>query len=351
MKKRLKKIGTAPGAITFTGEQKVRKIGLNYLEYNQSVFNEESVEKETITDFHSPDDKLIQWYDIWGLHDIHLIEEIGNLFNIHPLVREDIADTHQRPKYEEYAKGIVLILKALKFEKERKIIKAEQVTLYFSEGFLLSFQEDDDDLFATVRKRLELPHSRVRDKKVDFLAFALIDSIVDNYYLVLDGIEDFIEELEVDILNNSNENNKSHVHHLKQEMLVMRKSIMPLREAINRFIKTENTLLSDDTGLFLRDLYNNVVQITDAIDTYRDMLSGLQDLYMSEISFRMNNVMQILTVITIIFVPLTFLAGIYGMNFINMPELQFKYGYYILMLVMVIISCLQIVYFKKKKWL
>lgn len=351
MKRHLKKLGKSPAEITFTGEKKVDTPGLEYVEYNSILVNSEKISGETIADFHTATDAFIQWYDLKGIHDVQLIESIGNLFNIHPLVREDIADTHQRPKYEEYDEGVVFILKALSFDGRKRVIDTEQVTIYFSDGFLLSFQEDADDLFVDVRKRLQLSGNRLRSRKVDFLAYSLLDHLIDNYYKVLDEIEDCIEDLEEDIANNANENHKSQVHALKQEMLVMRKAVVPLREAVNRLVKTDNEVITEETGLFLRDLYNNVVQITDTIDTYRDTLSGLQDLYMSEISFRMNNVMQVLTIITVIFIPLTFLAGIYGMNFKNIPELQLENGYYILWVVMLFIASLQVLYFKKKQWL
>lgn len=351
MKRYLKGVGKPPGTIIFTGEKKVDTPGVKYLEYNLTEITVEELSRDLVMDFHTETKRFIQWYDIRGIHDIQLIDRLGQLFKIHPLVREDVADAHQRPKYEEYDSGAVFILKALSFNKEEKAIHSDQVTLYFRDGVLLSFQEDADDLFSNVRKHLQIANSRIRSKQVDFLAYSLLDTIVDGYYKVLDGIEDYVEQLEESIMNNASENHKSQIHNLKQEMLVMRKAIVPLREAVNRLIKNENKLIVEETALFLRDLYDNVVQITDAIDTYRDILLGLQDLYMSEITFRMNNVMQVLTIITVIFIPLSFLAGIYGMNFINMPELQFANGYYVLLMVMVMIACLQIIYFRKKQWL
>lgn len=345
-----KKLGSPPGSVIFTGKQKMDEVLIHYLEYNEEKFKKINPENQSIEAFHHPTDEFVQWYDIRGLHDVAIINNIGTTFKLHPLILEDIVDTQQRPKYDEYDDGIIIILKALSFDTETNTVKTEQVSIYLGQGFLLSFQENKTDLFHLVRDRVHAGKGRIRRKNADYLIYALLDSIMDHYYTVLDEIELVIEKLESSILNKPNQNSKGEIHHLKQEMLTVRKTIAPLREAISRFSKSEHDLISDNTKVFLRDLYDHNVQLLDTTETYRDMLNSLQDLYLSEISFKMNQVMQMLTLITSVFVPLSFLAGLYGMNFEYIPELQVKYGYFVLIGVMFLIGGSMLYFFKRKNW-
>ena len=266
--------------------------------------------------------------DIRGLHDIELIEEIGKIFAIHPLVLEDVVDVSQRPKYEEFDNGILCSLHALSHSNE--IVNKESVNIYFGHGYVISFQEGESDLFLNVRERITANKGRIKSRGADYLCYALIDCIVDQYFLVLDNYSEDIDKLEQKISNDADESIKGHVLSLKQQGLRMKKSIYPLREAISKYSRSDHPLIAKKTHLFIRDIYENTIQIMDAVETSRDVLNGLQDLYMTEISFKMNKVMQVLTVVTTIFVPLSFLAGIYGMNFEWIPELKFKYGYFVL---------------------
>jgi len=351
MKKKVrKKLGLPPGSVIFTGKQKIDQVLINYLEYNEENYRTESPENSSLATLHQPVDDLVQWYDIRGLHDVDIIQKIGITFNLHPLVLEDIVDTQQRPKYEEYDHGIIIVLKALLFDATKIAVKTEQISIYLGPNFLLSFQEDETDLFHLIRERIHTSKGRIRKKNADYLIYALLDAIMDNYYLVLDAVEVEIEKLESNIVEKQDKNCKGAIHQLKQEMMKIRKSISPLREAISRFSKSEHDLISDNTKVFLRDLYDHNVQLLDTTESYRDMLNSLQDLYLSEISFRMNEVMKMLTLITSIFVPLSFLAGLYGMNFEYIPELHYKYGYFILIGVMFMIGASMLYYFKKEKW-
>ena len=293
----------------------------------------------------------VNWYDVRGLHDVPLIESYGLHFNIHPLVLEDILHTQQRPKFEEYGDEVFMVISALSFNSEQYELNSEQIAIYFGENFLLTFQENEDDTFAAVRERLEVGRGRIRAKKSDYLAYALIDNVVDNYFQVLDRIEDRMAALEVAINEEPTREVKEKIHHLKFQMLALRKSVMPLREAVGRFSRCESKVMDESTGLFVRDLYDHVIRISDLIETYRDILNGLQELYIAELSIRMNNVIQVLTIITTIFVPLTFLAGIYGMNFDNIPELHIKYGYYYLWGFMFLIFIGSLLYFRRKRWI
>ncbi|MGB1268574.1 MAG: magnesium/cobalt transporter CorA [Flavobacteriaceae bacterium] len=352
MARKRKKTGLAPGTIVFTGDKKVDNIQVHYLNYNEHNLEEQVYESHETIAFKKPSDTVVDWYDVRGMHDTNLIEHIGKSCTIHPLVQEAIADVNQRPKFEEYDNGNFIALRALRFDKETTKLESEQITLYFRKGLVLTFQEQETDLFSDVRKRIKGGRRKIRSCGADYLTYALIDVVVDHYYIVLDDIESVIERLEDDLISgNQDLKNKTKIHELKKELVQVRKSVAPLREAINRFAKSESNLIEDDTYAFLRDLYDHTIQVMDMIESYRDMLNGLQDLFITEVSFKMNKVMQLLTIVSTIFIPLTFLAGIYGMNFTNMPELHWKYGYFILMGTMLFLAIMLILFFRRKKWL
>lgn len=351
MAKIRKKVGLPPGSVIFTGSRKVEEVQIHFLKYNNDYVEDNRLNNHKEIVFHESEDHIIDWYDLRGLHDAQLIEQIGAAFKLHSLVLEDIADIQQRPKFEEYKEGIFLVFRALSFDKTTKKINSEQVALYFKKGLVLSFQEDHTDIFVTVRQRIHAGKGKIRLRGADYLAYALADNIVDNYFLVLDEVEEEIEHLEDNLLTAPKSSSKGDIHHLKKEVIRIRKSIAPLREAISRFSKSDSELIEDSTSVFVRDLYDHTIQIMDIVDSYRDMLNGLQDLYLSEISFKMNQVMQVLTIITTIFVPLSFLAGLYGMNFENMPELHYRYGYFVLIGVMFLIGSGLLFWFRKKRWL
>lgn len=349
MRKARKKIGLPPGSVIFTGNQKVEEVQIHYLKYNAVQIQDTQFTNHS--DITLQDNKsFIDWYDIRGIHDTSLIETIGNTFQIHPLILEDIVDTQQRAKFEEYENGLFIILKALNFDAPTQTVIREQIALFFRKGVVITFQEDHTDLFESVRKRLHSGKGKVRQKGADYLAYALADNLVDHYYIVLDSIEEQIEALEDSLLEKSDSNIKGKIHHLKKEMIRVKKSIAPLREAISRFSKSDSFIIEEKTLTYVRDLYDHTIQIMDSVDNFRDVLNGLQDLYISEISFRMNQVMQVLTIITTIFVPLSFLAGLYGMNFEYMPELHFRYGYFVLLGVMVLVAAGLVVWFKRQRW-
>lgn len=351
MKKKRKKTGMAPGSIVFTGDKKVDRIQVHYLKYNEQILEENEFDTQIHSEFKKPSDTHVDWYDVRGMHDIELIGRIGQFFNIHPLVLEAIADINQRPKFEEYQNGNFIAIRALHFDKTNARLHSEQVTLYFRKGLVFTFQERETDLFADVRQRINGERRKIRASGADYLSYALLDVLVDHYYIVLDDIEEVIEELEDNLMNGIQDvSSKTQIHELKKELLIVRKSVAPLREAISRFSKSESPLIEEKTYAFLRDLYDHTIQIMDMVESYRDMLNGLQDLFITEVSFKMNKVMQLLTIVSTIFIPLTFLAGIYGMNFTNMPELHWKYGYPILMGLMFVITIVLLVIFKKKKW-
>lgn len=351
MPDRIRKTGLPPGSVIFTGNRKVEKILIHYLEFNEQEMEEQLLDNQTITAFHEPVPDKVQWYDTRGLHDTALIEEIGKVFKVHPLVLEDIADIHQRPKLDIFDAGIYISLKALSFDEVQMELKTEQIGIFLGDNFVLSFQEDEEDLFPKIRERLRTSQGRIRKKRADFLAYALMDNVIDHYYLIFDRVENKIEHLEALALSDNNKDCKYQIHELKRKLMVFKKAIIPLRDVLNRLEKLEHQFIDEKLSPYFRDLLDHLLQMVDLLETFRETLNGLYDLYLSELSYRMNSVMRVLTIISTIFIPLTFLAGIYGMNFEFMPELHFKYGYFVLWGIMLTISLYMLRYFKKKGWL
>lgn len=346
-----KQAGLPPGSIVFTGDKKIEEVGVNYLKYDSKTIEMKSARNEIKTLLYPPDDTKVEWYDFRGVHDTDLIHEVGKAFEIHPLILEDVSDVHQRPKFEEYSNDGFMIIKALAFDKTIKKVSIEQVAIFFRKGLVITFHEEGTDLFQSIRKRIEHSKGRIRHSGADYLAYALIDAVVDNYFIVLEDIEDEIELLEDLILESHEEAHKARIHDLKKQLLSIRKSVIPLREAISQFSKIENASVANSTVIFIRDLYDHIIQITDMVDNFRDMLNGLQDLFLSEVSMKMNKIMHFLTLISTIFIPLTFLTGLYGMNFDNIPELHYKYGYFMLWGIMMTIFIGLLWYFRRKKWI
>lgn len=343
-----KNTGLAPGSLIFTGQKRIEEPNVHVMTYDQESISEYQSSQSIPREINSGG---IAWYDLKGIHDVNLIRQIGVDFGIHPLILEDILDIQQRPKYEEYQEGVFLTAKALYWDESQETIKQEHISIYFSENFLFSFQEDNDDLFVKIRERLKSPGNKFRQRKTDYLAYALLDSLVDAYYLVLDALDNKARNLEKKILENANEELKLDLYEIRNHLLILRKQLLPLREAVHLFSKSDSPLIEENTRLFLRDLFDHTLQITDTLDTQRDLVNGLRDLYLSEISYRMNKVMQLLTIISTIFIPLTFLVGVYGMNFKNMPELTYHNGYYYLWFLMFVIAIVMMLYFRRKRWL
>lgn len=349
-KARLKRAptGAAPGTLLYTGQREMESVHVHLTHYDAEHFDCKTA-IDNIPEDNAPG--KITWYDVRGLHRVDLIEQIGKAYGMHPLALEDVLDVQQRPKMEAYKEGILLQLKAFDFDKVELDLSIEQVSIYLSEETVITFQEDAGDLFAAVRKRLESGSGRIRSRGADYLAYALIDSVTDHYFMVLDKIEETLDELEDIILTKPEMETKSRLHDLRLALLAMRKSTSPTRELTNKFGDTEHPLVSEDTQLFVRDLKDHIIQITDLVETYRDVTNGLYDLYVSEISFRMNSVMQTLTIFSTIFMPLGFLAGVFGMNFVNMPGLENPYGYYVLWAAMIMISGGMLIWFRWRRWL
>lgn len=351
MSRSRKKIGLAPGTLVFTGNKKLEKVIIHKLSYDSEQLEQGELDSHGEHRIAPLDNKKVDWFDVRGMHDTELIANLGANFGMHPLTLENTVDIHQRPKFEEYDNGFFITLKALRIDADTKTVNNEHLAIYVTDGAVISFQETESDLFEPVRERLEKSSGRIRSRGADYLAFALMDVVVDHYYVVIEGFEEVINRLEDELTEDPTTEIKSEIHQLKKELLRIRKKVIPLREATSQFSKSEHKLIVDTTPIFVRDLYEHTVHVIDNLDSNRDLLNGLQDLYISELSFKMNKVMQVLTIVSTIFIPLTFLAGIYGMNFTNIPELNYKYGYFILLGVMFVISIILIFFFKRKHWL
>ena len=344
-----RKIGQIPGSVIYTGEKSNQKLFIEAFDYNKDkCVIKELLNVEECFEF---EPGSITWININGLNHVNAIEKIGEHYELHPLVLEDIVNISQRPKIDEYDNYIFVVLKMLYYDKDENII-SEQVSFILGEDYVLSFQEAEGDVFDEVRERIKQAKGRVRSMQSDYLLYILIDAIVDHYFSVIEVLGNKIEDFETDIFSgNLTDDVSQNIQNLKREILRVRRAIFPLREVINRIEKNENTLIQKKTITYYRDIYDHLIQVSENIDIYREMIWSLMDMYMTTISNKMNEVMKVLTIMASIFIPLTFIAGIYGMNFEYIPELRYKYSYFILWGVMIIMFLGMLYYFKKKKWL
>ncbi len=350
LKKRAQQqMGLSPGTLVHIGERKIEKTRIRIIDYDETQLEEREI--ETIEEcFPFKDKPSVTWINIDGVHDINLVEKIGNRFGPHSLVMENIVNTGQRPKLEDFGDHIFIVLKMLDYDNKKGEIEAEQVSLVFGSNFVISFQERAGDVFDPLRERIRQGKGRIRKAGADYLAYALIDSIVDNYFVILEQLGEKIEDIEQKLAINFTGKALQTIRALKKEMIFLRKSVCPLREMVNSLERSESPLLQESTGIYLRDVYDHIVQIVDTIDSYREMLSGMLDVYLSITSNKTNEVMKVLTIFAAIFIPLTFVASIYGTNFRYMPELEWKWGYLVFWVVLIAIGISMVVYFRKKKW-
>ncbi|HSM05456.1 MAG TPA: magnesium/cobalt transporter CorA [Longimicrobiales bacterium] len=349
------KRGAPPGTLVYSGPEAEEPVRLSYLVYDHDELRQDgrapadSAELEVcLRHLSGPE---ISWINVDGLHDVGVIEALGSQVGLHRLVMEDILHTSQRAKVEEYPDHIYLVIRMLTWDEEADHLRDEQVSLVLGKNFVLSFQERVGDVFEGVRDRLRHSRGTIRQRGPDYLAYALMDSVVDHYFSVIERVSDHIENLEIEILEDPEHEVVERVHRLKREMLLVRRAIWPLREVVSQLYRDEFDLVAPDTRVFLRDVYDHTVQVIDTVETLRDLLGGLMDLYLSGVSNRMNEVMKVLTMIATIFIPLSFLAGLYGMNFDVMPELHVAWGYPALLGVMALVAAGMVAYFRRKKWL
>ena len=349
-KKHHKKLGKSPGSVIYTGNKATKKLFIEAFDYNtEQCIDKELNNVEEAFDFKGSDS--VTWININGLNHVDDIEKLGNHYNLHPLVLEDIVSISQRPKIDEHDDYLFVVVKMLYYDTDERIV-SEQVSFILGKGYVLSFQESEGDVFDSVRERIRQGKGRVRTMQADYLLYILMDAIVDHYFTIIEVLGDKIEDFETSIFSgNVNQSINKDIQDLKREILKVRRAIFPLREVVSRIEKHESTLILKKTKTFYRDIYDHLIQVSENIDIYREMIWSLMDMYMTTISNKMNEVMKVLTIMASIFIPLTFIAGIYGMNFDYIPELHYRYAYPILWGVMILIFLGMLYYFKRKKWL
>ncbi len=351
-----KKLGLKPGEVVYVGEERVEKVTIDVIDYTESDLTEKRIDN-TEECFPFKESPTMSWINITGIHQTDIVEKIGKHFDTHPLVLEDIVNTGQRPKMEDAGEYIFVVLKMLYKADEDAELTAEQVSILFGKNWVITFQERPQDVFDLVRQRIRRTMPRVRFMTADYLAYALIDAAVDNYFLVLEDIGERIEALEDEIADRPKLESLTTIHDLKRQLIFMRKAVWPLREVIGGLERTESKLVKESTEPYIRDLYEHTVQVIDTVETFRDMVSGLLDLYHTGLSNRMNEVMKVLTIFATIFIPLGFLAGVYGMNFdtaaspFNLPELGSRFGYPMFWGAVALIAGSLLWFFRHKRWL
>ena len=346
-----KKIGTAPGTLTYTGEADQRAIQISLLQYNSTSLEEDKYSDiSQVIEKYNPEH--VNWIDVDGIHNTKTIEALGKHYQIHPLVLEDILSTENRPKVEAYDNYIFFTAAMLYITKENEL-KKEQISLILGNNYVISFQQFPGDVFEGVRNRIRKSIGRIRKSGADYLVYALLDTIVDHYYFIEEKVQIELDNIESNVYNQeySDRGFMQKIQYLRKDIIQLRKAVSPLKEAVLNLKKETNPLVTKTTSKFLADLLDHILFINDAVEVFRENLNGLTDLYHSFQSSRLNEVMKVLTVISTIFIPLSFLAGLYGMNFTNMPELEYENGYYILLAVMSLIVLIMIYYFRRKKWL
>lgn len=350
LKTKVRKAGLAPGTLTPDSPSKSETTEISLINYDATVLEEKQLsEIEECLPYQNKSG--VTWINIDGLKRIDVIEKFGKYFNLHPLLLEDIAYGDQRPKIDDYDDHLFIIVKMLDYDDKKKEIKSEQVSFVLGENYVLSFQEIEGDVFDPNRERLRGNKGKSRKLGPDYLIYSLIDTIVDNYFFILEKIGERLEEMEIKLITDPSPSLLHSIYKLKREIIYLRKSVWPLREVISRLERDETPLIKDQTKIFIRDVYDHTIQVIDSIESYRDILGGMLDIYLSSISNKMNSVIKVLTMISTIFIPLTFIVGVYGMNFEYFPELKYKYSYFAVWGVMLGIALAMLFYFRKKKWL
>lgn len=348
MSNRSKHIGAPPGTLNYNGPDTDVPVKITLIQFNEQEFFEQ--------EFYSLDEctshikePLVKWINVEGVHNIALIEQIGKLYNIHPLTLEDVVHVDQRPKFEDYEHYLLAIMKMISYKKG---VRAEQLSIILTENTVISFQEPQSgDAFDIIRNRLRQAKGRIRKHNADYLFYALMDAVVDYYFHTLEKIGDKVGKIEEQIIRGPKQESLLDLYRLKREVIYLRKQIWPLRDMLSNLLRSESGFISQSTLIFFRDLQDHSTRIIDTVETYRDLLSGIMDIYLSTNANKMNEVMKMLTIMSSVFIPVTFIAGVYGMNFEAMPELKSPYGYAMVWVVMLSVMGALIFYFKKKKWM
>lgn len=344
-----KKIGLPPGSIVYVGEQKVEKVKITLTEYDET--NVETYEIKSVDEIDPfTDTPQVTWVSVCGLHETEFLMQIGERFKVHPLVLEDILNTETRPKIEITDDYLFIVMKLITYNAEHKILESEQVSFILGDSFVFSFMERNDEIFNPIRERITNQLGKVRKRGSDYLLYVLMDVVVDQFFLALEKVDERIESLDDEVLNAPEKSQVEKIYNLKNLLLMLRRSAAPMREIVNQLIKDEGDLIDDSTVPYLRDLYDHTIHISESIELQREITTGLMETYLSMMSNKMNEVMKVLTVIATIFIPLTFIVGIYGMNFKYLPELEWPWAYFAVWGVMISVTLAMLYYFKRKDW-
>jgi magnesium transporter len=347
---RRKKPGLPPGTLIYTGDKTDEKPKVTIIKYDEENYREQELAAFTQCSV-TKDDPSVTWINVNGISHIPNLEKLGDCFNLHPLVLEDILNIDSRPKVEDYENYLFIILKSIKYDDLKNEIITKQISLILGQNYVISLHESNGDIFKPIQERLTTAQGRLRKGRADYLAYALIDLVVDDYFLVLEKFGEHIDFLEEAVVRKAVPQTLSQVHRFKNDMIILRKSMWPLREVIGRLERREFPLISEVTDIYFQDVYDHIVMVIDTVETYRDILSGMLDIYLSSVSNRLNEVMKVLTIIATIFMPLTFITGLYGMNFKYMPELEWRYGYFAVLGLIGTVILTMLTIFKKRQWI
>jgi magnesium transporter len=345
-----RQVGLPPGALKKQVGSFSDNTLLSLFLFHESEVLEKDIHSVSELKEYLPKENQILWLNIEGLHNVEVLKEIGELFHLHNLLLEDILNTDQLPKMDDYGEYVSLCLRMVKEYTPNEKVQDEQITMVLMPQILLSFQEKPGDVFMEVRERIRTSGGRIRQRGADYLLYALTDLVVDHYFQYIEKLGESVEELEENVFQHANANHMNDIHELKRELLYFRRYAFPLREAISRIQRNPNPIISSDTQRYFTDVYDHIFHILDLLESYRELTTGIKDMYLSTVSFQMNKVIQMLTIISTIFIPLTFLVGVYGMNFKEMPELEWEYGYYLVWGIMGVITLAMVYFFKRKKW-
>jgi len=351
LERRSTKTGLPPGSLIHIGNPSRAPVEVTLIDYDRDQIQERRIDaiKEC---FPFKETEAVTWINIDGLHQVELVQALDDSFGIHPLILEDILNTQARPKSEEHESYLYFLVKMLRYDMDSQCVQTEQLSLIVGDNYLISLQEEAaNDIFDPVRKRLRDSRGRIRRKRADYLAYVLLDTVVDHNFLVLEQLGDRIEDLEDDLLAHPEADNLQEIQRLKREILSLRHAIWPLRELISGLYKEESPLIQEETRLYFKDVHDHVIQIIETIELFRELVAGMLEIYRSNLSSRMNEVMKVLTIFSTIFIPLTFVVGVYGMNFEYMPELKWGWGYAALWIIMGIVTGIMLLFFRRKKWL
>jgi len=350
LKKNKASLHRPPGAVIFVGSQKVEQASVSVMDYDQGNLRELDLKKVADGERFKKTDTAT-WINVDGVHDTDLITELGRIFDLHPLILEDIVHTGQRPKMEEYDDCLFLVVKMLRFDKDQDQVIGEQLSMVLGRNFLLTFQEQPSDSFEPVRERIRRQKGRVRGAGIDYLAYALLDVVVDNYIFIIERLGEKVEDLEEEVLLAPSQAVLEKITRYKREMNYIRKSVRPFRELILQLNSLDSDMISDKTAPFLRDMQGLALQSVEIIDTYREMLFDHLNIYNTGVSIKLNEIMKVLTIFSAIFIPLTFIAGVYGTNFEYFPELHYRYSYFIFWAFLLLVALVMVKFFRRRGWL